>query len=187
MDLNGKAALVLGGIKGIGKAVALALAEAGASVAATYFDWEEELHSLERDLAAARPGAPHSQDGPAADGRRPAAWSKPWSHRFGRLDILVNNIERGGWPVVHGAYVREQWDLEHGDHPARQALGVRRRPAPPQGRRGRGRGQPVLDRRPGRPVGACSAGVQRRLRRREPGGVARSRKPGRARARPRCA
>ena len=32
--------------------------------------------------------------------------------RFGRLDILVNNIERGGWPVVHGPYVREQWDLE---------------------------------------------------------------------------
>jgi 3-oxoacyl-[acyl-carrier protein] reductase len=32
--------------------------------------------------------------------------------KFGRLDILVNNIERGGWPVVHGAYVREQWDLE---------------------------------------------------------------------------
>jgi 3-oxoacyl-[acyl-carrier protein] reductase len=32
--------------------------------------------------------------------------------RFGRLDILINNIERGGWPVVHGAYRREQWDLE---------------------------------------------------------------------------
>ena len=32
--------------------------------------------------------------------------------RFGRLDILINNIERGGWPVVHGAYVQEQWDLE---------------------------------------------------------------------------
>ena len=32
--------------------------------------------------------------------------------RFDRLDILVNNIERGGWPVVHGPYVREQWDLE---------------------------------------------------------------------------
>jgi 3-oxoacyl-[acyl-carrier protein] reductase len=32
--------------------------------------------------------------------------------RFGRLDILVNNIERGGWPVGHGPYVREQWDLE---------------------------------------------------------------------------
>ena len=32
--------------------------------------------------------------------------------KFGRLDILVNNIERGGWPIVHGPYVREQWDLE---------------------------------------------------------------------------
>jgi 3-oxoacyl-[acyl-carrier protein] reductase len=31
---------------------------------------------------------------------------------FGRIDILVNNIERGGWPIVHGPYVREQWDLE---------------------------------------------------------------------------
>jgi len=28
------------------------------------------------------------------------------------MDILINNIERGGWPVVHGAYVRDQWDLE---------------------------------------------------------------------------
>jgi 3-oxoacyl-[acyl-carrier protein] reductase len=25
---------------------------------------------------------------------------------------LINNIERGGWPVVHGSYVPEQWDLE---------------------------------------------------------------------------
>jgi 3-oxoacyl-[acyl-carrier protein] reductase len=32
--------------------------------------------------------------------------------RFGRLDILINNIERGGWPVVHGPYVPAQWDLE---------------------------------------------------------------------------
>ncbi len=31
---------------------------------------------------------------------------------FGGLDILINNIERGGWPVVHGAYGKDQWDLE---------------------------------------------------------------------------
>ena len=31
---------------------------------------------------------------------------------FGRLDILINNIERGGWPVVHGPYDQKQWDLE---------------------------------------------------------------------------
>jgi 3-oxoacyl-[acyl-carrier protein] reductase len=32
--------------------------------------------------------------------------------QFGRLDIVINNIERGGWPVVHGPYTPAQWDLE---------------------------------------------------------------------------
>jgi 3-oxoacyl-[acyl-carrier protein] reductase len=32
--------------------------------------------------------------------------------KFGGLDILLNNIERGGMPVVHGPYTSEQWDLE---------------------------------------------------------------------------
>lgn len=111
MDLNGKAALVLGGIKGIGKAVTLALAEAGASVAVTVFDWVEELPALERDLSHtgrdhlilhADLRQVHEVDGTVAQAVA----------RWGRLDILVNNIERGGWPVVHGAYLREQWDLE---------------------------------------------------------------------------
>ncbi len=111
MDLNGKTALVLGGIKGIGKAVALALCQTGARVALNYFDWEEELESLRGDLAAA--GGDHlilktdlRQIGDVDPMLRAVI------KRFGRLDILVNNIERGGWPVVHGAYTREQWDLE---------------------------------------------------------------------------
>ena len=53
MDVNGKAALVLGAVKGIGKSIGLALAGAGASVAVNYFDWQEELDGLRRDLAAA--------------------------------------------------------------------------------------------------------------------------------------
>jgi 3-oxoacyl-[acyl-carrier protein] reductase len=36
--------------------------------------------------------------------------------RSGRLDILINNIDRGGMPVVHGSYDlphnQDQWDLE---------------------------------------------------------------------------
>jgi 3-oxoacyl-[acyl-carrier protein] reductase len=111
MELAGKAALVLGGIKGIGKAVALALAEAGASVAVTHFDWGEELDGLRRDLAAA--GAAHlilKID--LREVEKIAAAVESVAERFGRLDILINNIERGGWPVVHGPYVREQWDLE---------------------------------------------------------------------------
>ena len=111
MELTGKVALVLGGIKGIGKAVALALAQAGAAVAVNYFDWEEELEGLRRDLSAR--GCDHLIL--RTDLRRvdeiPAAMQQVVS-RFGRLDFLINNIERGGWPVVHGPYVREQWDLE---------------------------------------------------------------------------
>ena len=32
--------------------------------------------------------------------------------RYGKLHILINNIERGGMPIVHGPYTPEQWDLE---------------------------------------------------------------------------
>ncbi len=111
MELNGKAALVLGGIKGIGKAVALALAEAGASVAVAWFDWGEELPALERELArAARTSMILRAD--LRQVEAVPALVDAVVGRFGRLDILVNNIERGGWPVVHGAYVQEQWDLE---------------------------------------------------------------------------
>jgi 3-oxoacyl-[acyl-carrier protein] reductase len=111
MELAGRVALVLGGIKGIGKGIALALAEAGVAVAVNYFDWEEELESLRRDLAAT--GKDHlvlKTDLRQADDI--ALIAPAVLKRFGRLDILINNIERGGWPIVHGPYTREQWDLE---------------------------------------------------------------------------
>jgi len=41
MTLNGKVALVLGAIKGIGKEIGLALAKEGAKIALNYYDWEE--------------------------------------------------------------------------------------------------------------------------------------------------
>ena len=111
MELAGKVALVLGGIKGIGKAIALSLAEAGAAVAVTYFDWEEELDGLRRDLAAAGPAHLILKINLREVEKIPAA-VETVAARFGRLDILINNIERGGWPIVHGPYTREQWDLE---------------------------------------------------------------------------
>jgi 3-oxoacyl-[acyl-carrier protein] reductase len=111
MDLNGKVALVLGAVKGIGKAIALALAEAGGAVAMTYFDWEEELGGLRRDLAAAGPAHLILKINFREVDKIPAV-VEAVAERFGRLDILINNIERGGWPIVHGPYTREQWDLE---------------------------------------------------------------------------
>ncbi|MFC1895427.1 SDR family NAD(P)-dependent oxidoreductase [Thermodesulfobacteriota bacterium] len=111
MILEGKVALVLGSIKGIGKEICLALAREGAMVAVNYFDWQSSLAELEDDLA--RTGERHlilrtnllETDciGPMVDSV---------AQHFGRLDILINNIERGGWPLVHGPYTEHQWDLE---------------------------------------------------------------------------
>jgi len=111
MELTGKVALVLGGVKGIGKALALSLAKAGSSVAVNYFDWEEELDRLKMELEAA--GGAHlilKTDLRKADDI--LGMVKAAAERFGHIDILINNIERGGWPVLHGPYVSEQWDLE---------------------------------------------------------------------------
>ena len=111
MDLNGKVALVLGAIKGIGKGIGLALAEHGVRVALNYFDWEEELPGLRKKFAGI--GREHLivQTNLLDVEKIPELIQKVVDH-FGRLDILINNIERGGWPVVHGSYVPEQWDLE---------------------------------------------------------------------------
>ena len=113
MDINGKVALVLGAVKGIGKEVGLALARKGCRVAFNYFDWEDHLSGLEADTAA----LPAEHLILKTDLRDTEAIPRLIDrvvNGFGRLDILINNIERGGWPVVHGPYVREQWDLELG-------------------------------------------------------------------------
>jgi len=111
MDLHDKVVLVLGAIKGIGKGIALSLADGGVKVVLNYFDWEEELALLKRDLD--NTGREHlilktNLLETAAIPRM----IRNVIDRFGRLDILINNIERGGWPVVHGPYVEKQWDLE---------------------------------------------------------------------------
>lgn len=106
-----KVALVLGAIKGIGKGIGISLAEQGVRVALTYHDWEESLDAMRADFQAT--GREHliiKSD--LRDTPRIAEVIEQVVARFGGLDILVNNIERGGWPVVHGPYTTDQWDLE---------------------------------------------------------------------------
>ncbi len=111
MELKGKTALVLGAVKGIGKGIALELANQGANIAATHHDWDESLPALKNDLEES--GADHLiyridlLDVDAVPEMVGAV-----AEKFDGIDILINNIERGGWPVVHGEYTRDQWDLE---------------------------------------------------------------------------
>jgi 3-oxoacyl-[acyl-carrier protein] reductase len=111
MELKGAHALVLGGSKGIGKEIALYLAKQGATVAITWFDWPEEssltckkLSELSGEHLAVKTNLTNPSE--------VENMVRKVSNKFGRLDVLINNIERGGMPVVHGEYTSEQWDLE---------------------------------------------------------------------------
>jgi len=115
MELNGKIALVLGAAKGIGKAIGFGLAAEGATVILTYHDWPEDAALMRRELDELAGDHLTVQ----VDLRDPQAIEKLINdiHKeFGTLHILINNIERGGMPIVHGSYDlpinAEQWDLE---------------------------------------------------------------------------
>ncbi|MBA3038068.1 MAG: SDR family oxidoreductase [Desulfobacterium sp.] len=111
MKTENKVALVLGSVKGIGKGIGLFLAKKGIRIVLNYFDWEESLEKLKQDLE--KISTPHLivKTNLLETDKIPGLIKKVVDN-FGRLDILINNIERGGWPVVHGAYNCEQWDLE---------------------------------------------------------------------------
>ena len=111
MKSNGKVALVLGGIKGIGKAIGLDLLGRGIRVAATWFDWPESLESMQSDFA--NTGTDYLIESiDLTESEAVPGLVHRIINQFGRLDFLINNIERGGWPIVHGRYTQDQWDLE---------------------------------------------------------------------------
>ena len=111
MKVKGKVALVLGGAKGIGKAVGLTLAEKGANVILTYFDWPQEAALMQKELAKLA-GDHLAIEVDLRDSDQISNLFQQIRDHYGRLDILINNIERGGMPIVHGPYTPEQWELE---------------------------------------------------------------------------
>ncbi len=111
MELKGKVAIVLGAVKGIGKGIGLALAKEGVKVALNYYDWQESVEQMKHDFEETGADYLVLRTNLLKTGKIPSLVDAVID-KFGRLDILINNIERGGWPVVHGPYVQEQWDLE---------------------------------------------------------------------------
>jgi NAD(P)-dependent dehydrogenase (short-subunit alcohol dehydrogenase family) len=106
--LDGKVALVTGASRGLGRAIALGLAGAGADVALAGRDratLEPVAQEIERDLG--RPALPVPLD--VADLQAIPAAVETIAARFGRIDILVNNA---GMNIRNTTldYTPEEWD-----------------------------------------------------------------------------
>jgi len=115
MPLQGKIALIPGASRPIGRAIARKFASRGATLVLPVYDWPESIAEMENEFQTAAVKYFCS----AVDLRRQdevVLLAESVRTRFGSLDFLINNIERGGMPVVHGsydlAYNKAQWELE---------------------------------------------------------------------------
>jgi 2-deoxy-D-gluconate 3-dehydrogenase len=108
LDLSGKVALVTGAARGIGQAIALRLAEAGAAVMLADIDEAAAREAAEALTASGgHVAAVRADVGRVNDAR---AMVRRTAEMFGRLDILVNNA--GIYPFAAAVRASE----EHWDH-----------------------------------------------------------------------
>ena len=127
--LEGQVALVTGAAKRIGRALALALAEAGASVAITFRNSEAEARQTVADLEKLGVQAAAFR----AELRDPAqirAAVDAAVARFSRLDILVNNAGVFESAALESRTV-EQWDAMFETDTRAPVLTAPRRPLTP--------------------------------------------------------
>lgn len=115
MKIKGTTALVAGGTRGIGLCIAETLAAKGARLILPWYDWPEESLKVQERFT----GLDQGHIVRRVDLRSPTEvrqFAETIKSECSRLQILINNIERGGMPVVHGSYDREinsdQWQLE---------------------------------------------------------------------------
>ncbi len=115
MPLRNKYVLIPGASRPLGRAIAKRFAEAGASLILPVFDWPESISEMENEfmdfgfnfsIISVDLRNKNSVIGLAENIKK----------KYGYIDYLINNIERGGMPVVHGSYDlahnENQWDIE---------------------------------------------------------------------------
>lgn len=115
-ELAGRVALIPGGSRPVGRALACCFADHGASIVLPLFeDWPESNEEMREQFDKAGydylclPCDLTSED-------QTRELLNQVKDRYGALHYLINNIERGGMPIVHGSYTRQvnkgQWQLE---------------------------------------------------------------------------
>ncbi len=115
-SLKGKVALVTGGSRGLGAAIAQALAEEGADVAISYVASTEKAEAMVEKLKASGIRALAIQSDQADTTTARSLIEKVTAH-FGKLDILVNNaaiVVKGQTvddPALNTAALDRQWQV----------------------------------------------------------------------------
>ena len=115
MQLQGKIALIPGASRAIGRAIARKLASEGVNLILPTFDWPDSIEEMEEEFKNLNVEV-LTLPVDLRDQQQVLKMMATVKKRFGALHILINNIERGGMPVVHGSYDHahnyEQWNLE---------------------------------------------------------------------------
>ena len=140
IDLSGKVALVTGSSRGIGRACALRLAEAGADVVVNYVTSSneaefvaEQIAAMGRNVACVRADVSHEDD--------VEEMLQFVSEKFGRLDILVHNAATGGFRPLS---VTTQRHFDAAMHTNVMSLVHLLKAASPMLQQGSGRGKAVV-------------------------------------------
>lgn len=120
-SFSGKAAIVTGATRGIGRAIALELARRGANVAFNYAKSAEAAETLKSEIEALGVGALSTQCD-VAQTDAAAEMVKQTKDTFGRIDFLVNNagivrdqlilrMKEDDWDAVVDTNLKGAWNF----------------------------------------------------------------------------
>jgi 3-oxoacyl-[acyl-carrier protein] reductase len=118
---EGKAAIVTGGTRGIGRAIALELARRGANVAFNYSKREAEAEKLKAEIDALSVKA-YAAQCDVANTEAAAEFVKSVAAEFGTVDLLVNNagitrdqiilrMKEEDWDAVIDTNLKGAWNF----------------------------------------------------------------------------
>ena len=127
IDLSGKHALVTGGSRGIGRAIAVALAHSGASVVVNYHRNETAAEQTVTEIEGQGGKAWAIQADVALKDEVDRMFSEAHNHFGDRLDVLVNNAG-DRWMAIRWLPYRKKRGTVAWASTSRAFFSVRRRP-----------------------------------------------------------